>query len=111
MSKASYFKGHTIEYDVSGPQLIIDGHEKPVRQADGWFQLMMTNFKREIALSTCEVGFIIKPDLRNAEGRGNQETIGTTRVPTVTVRRSREIRHEGVNITRLGNCIFPAGAL
>jgi hypothetical protein len=52
MSKASYFKGHTIEYDVSGPQLIIDGHEKPVRQADGWFQLMMTNLKREIAFST-----------------------------------------------------------
>jgi hypothetical protein len=42
---------------------------------------------------------------------GTQETIGTTRVPTVTIRRSRQIRHDGVNITRLGNCIFPARSL
>jgi uncharacterized protein YjbI with pentapeptide repeats len=47
MSKASYFKGLTIEYDISGPQLIIEGHEKPVRQADGLFQLMMTNLKEK----------------------------------------------------------------
>jgi hypothetical protein len=31
-------------------------------------------------------------------------------VPTVTIRRSRQIRHDAVNITRLGNCILPARA-